>query len=47
MEQQVIANFRKLYTKALSRKRFEANSSSDVTQKDFWKSYFNIADAVS
>ena len=30
-DQQVIANFRKLYTKALFRKCFEATFSSDVT----------------
>ena len=37
-DQQVIANFKKLYTKARFRKCFEATSSSDVTQKDFLKS---------
>ena len=40
------ANFKKLYTKAQFRKRFEATSSSDVTLKDFWKSHINIADAI-
>ena len=44
MDQQVIAN--KKNTKALFRKCFEATSSSDVTLKDFWKSHFNIADAL-
>jgi hypothetical protein len=33
MDQQVIANFKKLYTKALFWKCFEANSSSDVTSE--------------
>ena len=42
----MIANFKKLYIKALFRKCFEATSSSDVTLKDIWKSHFNIADAV-
>ena len=46
MDQHMIANFKKLYTKALFRKCFEATSSSHVTLKDFWKSHFNIADAV-
>ena len=46
MDQQVITNFKKLCTKALFRKSFEANSSSDATLKDLWKSYFNIADAI-
>jgi len=46
MDQQVIANFKKLYIKALFRERFEATSSSDVILKDFWKSHINIADAV-
>ena len=45
-DQQVTANVKELYTKALFRKRFEATSSSDVTLKDFWKSHINIADAV-
>ena len=44
--QQVIANFKKLYNKALFRKCFEATSSSDVTLLDVWKSHFNIDDAV-
>ena len=45
-DQQVITNFKKLYTKALFQKCFEATSTSDVTLKDFWKSHFNIAGAV-
>ena len=46
MDQQVFANFKKLYNKALFRKWFEANSSSHVTLKDLWKSHFNLGDAV-
>jgi len=46
MDQQVIRNFKKHYTKALFRKCFEATSSSDVTLQNFWKSHFNITDAV-
>jgi len=41
-DQQVIANFKKLYTKALFQRWFEVTSEAELTLTDFWKDHFNI-----
>jgi len=42
MDQQVISNFKKLYTKALYQRCFEVTSDTELTLRDFWKRHFNI-----
>jgi len=42
MDQQVISNFKKLYTKALFQRCFEVTSDTELTLRDFWKNHFNI-----
>ncbi|GLV37474.1 hypothetical protein CBL_10560 [Carabus blaptoides fortunei] len=42
MDQQVISNFKKLYTKALFQRCFEVTSDTELTFRDFWKNHFNI-----
>ena len=42
MDQQVISNFKKLYTKALFQRCFEVTSDTELTLRDFWKHHFNI-----
>ena len=42
MDQQVISNFKKLYTKALFQRYFEVTSDTELTLRDFWKNHFNI-----
>jgi hypothetical protein len=42
MDQQVISNFKKLYTKALFQQCFHVTSNSDLTLREFWKDHFNI-----
>jgi len=42
MDQQVISNFKKLYTKALFQRCFEVTSEAELTLTDFWKDHFNI-----
>ena len=37
MDQQVISNFKKLYTKALFQRCFEVTSDTELTLRDFWK----------
>jgi hypothetical protein len=47
MDQEVIASFKKLYTRALFRRRFEAcQFSSMMTLKTFWKEKFDILEAI-
>lgn len=46
MNQQVIANFKKLYTKAVFKKCFDVTSDTELTLKEFWKSQFNILHSV-
>ncbi|UYV73520.1 hypothetical protein LAZ67_10003933 [Cordylochernes scorpioides] len=43
MDQQVISNFKKLYTKHLFRCCFEVTESTNLTLREFWKDHFNIA----
>ncbi|KAF6361685.1 hypothetical protein mRhiFer1_009915 [Rhinolophus ferrumequinum] len=42
MDQQVISNFKKLYTKALFQRCFEVTSDKELTLREFWKNHFNI-----
>ncbi|XP_016070266.1 PREDICTED: tigger transposable element-derived protein 1-like [Miniopterus natalensis] len=42
MDQQVISNFKKLYTKALFQRCFEVTSGANLTLREFWKEHFNI-----
>ncbi|GFQ69501.1 tigger transposable element-derived protein 1-like protein [Trichonephila clavata] len=47
MDQEVIAAFKKLCTRALFRRCFEAcQFSSTMTLKKFWKEKFNILEAI-
>ncbi|XP_039600021.1 tigger transposable element-derived protein 1-like [Polypterus senegalus] len=46
MDQQVIANFRKLYTKELFQKCFQMVSDTDLTLTEFWKKHYNILSCV-
>ncbi|GFR06789.1 tigger transposable element-derived protein 1 [Trichonephila clavata] len=43
MDQQVISNFKKLYTKHLFRRCFEVTETTNLTLREFWKDHFNIA----
>ncbi|KAF6372006.1 hypothetical protein mRhiFer1_009745 [Rhinolophus ferrumequinum] len=40
MDQQVISNFKKLYTKALFQRCFDVTSDTELTIREFWKSHF-------
>ncbi|XP_014778247.1 tigger transposable element-derived protein 1-like [Octopus bimaculoides] len=42
MDQQVISNFKKLFTKDLFRHCFEVTESTDLTLREFWKDHYNI-----
>ncbi|XP_067135000.1 tigger transposable element-derived protein 1-like [Centruroides vittatus] len=46
MDQQVISNFKKLYTKSLFRKCFEVTNDTRLTLKEFWKNHFHILNCV-
>ncbi|PNF38634.1 hypothetical protein B7P43_G02310 [Cryptotermes secundus] len=43
MDQQVISNFKKLYTKALFERCFEVTEGTNLTLREFWKYHFHIA----
>ncbi|GFR21934.1 tigger transposable element-derived protein 1 [Trichonephila clavata] len=43
MDQQVISNFKKLYTKHLFRRCFELTETTNLTLREFWKDLCNIA----
>ncbi|XP_051819444.1 activating transcription factor 7-interacting protein 2 isoform X2 [Antechinus flavipes] len=47
MDQQIISNFKKLYTKALFQKCFEVTSDTELTLREFWKDHFNILHCVT
>ena len=47
MDQQVISNFKKLYTKALFRKCFQVTNDTQLTLREFWKEHFNILTCVT
>lgn len=42
MDQQVISNFKKLFTKHLFHCCFEVMESTNLTLQDFWKGHYNI-----
>lgn len=42
MDQQVIANFKKLYTKHMFRRCFEVTDNTNLTLREFWKEHYNI-----
>ncbi|XP_064120810.1 tigger transposable element-derived protein 1-like [Macrobrachium nipponense] len=42
MDQQVIANFKKLFTKHLFRRCFEVTENTKLTLREFWKEHYNI-----
>ncbi|XP_068224266.1 tigger transposable element-derived protein 1-like, partial [Palaemon carinicauda] len=42
MDQQVISNFKKLYTKHLFKQCFNVTQSTNLTSREFWRSHFNI-----
>ncbi|XP_069179830.1 tigger transposable element-derived protein 1-like [Procambarus clarkii] len=46
MNQKIIANFKKLYERALFRKCFEVTEATNLTLKEFWKHHFNICSAL-
>ncbi|GFU35122.1 tigger transposable element-derived protein 1 [Nephila pilipes] len=43
MDQQVISNFKKLYSKHLFRRCFEVTATTNLTLREFWKDHFNTA----
>ncbi|XP_039623765.1 tigger transposable element-derived protein 1-like [Polypterus senegalus] len=47
MDQQVISNFKKLYTKALFQRCFEVTENTSLTFREFWKDHFNILNCLS
>ncbi|XP_068203820.1 tigger transposable element-derived protein 1-like [Palaemon carinicauda] len=42
MDQQVISNFKKLYTKYLFKKSFDGTNNTNLTLHEVWKDHFNI-----
>ncbi|XP_053643175.2 tigger transposable element-derived protein 1 [Cherax quadricarinatus] len=47
MDQQVISNFKKLYTKAMFQKCFEETSDTRLTLREFWEDHFSILICVN
>ncbi|XP_053648174.2 tigger transposable element-derived protein 1 [Cherax quadricarinatus] len=47
MDQQVISNFKKLYTKALFERCFVMTSETQLTLREFWRDHFNILNCVN
>ena len=47
MDQQVIANFKKLYTKHLFRRCFDVTENTNLTLREFWKEHFNIVSCLN
>ncbi|KAM4048885.1 tigger transposable element-derived protein 1-like [Anomaloglossus baeobatrachus] len=46
LDQQVISNFKKLYTKALFQQCFEMTEGTNLTLREFWKNHFNIVSCL-
>ncbi|XP_071977828.1 methionine aminopeptidase 1D, mitochondrial isoform X1 [Engystomops pustulosus] len=46
MDQHVISNFKKLYTKALFQQCFEVTEGTNLSLRDFWKNQFNIVNCL-
>ena len=42
MDQQVISNFKKLYTMHLFRRCFEVTENTNLTLREFWRDHYNI-----
>ncbi|GFT08073.1 tigger transposable element-derived protein 1 [Nephila pilipes] len=42
MDQQVISNFKKLFTKHLFKRCFEITENTNLTLREFWKNHYNI-----
>ncbi|XP_023238521.1 tigger transposable element-derived protein 1-like isoform X3 [Centruroides sculpturatus] len=42
IDQQVISNFKKLYTKAMFQRCFEMTNETELTLRDFWKDHYDI-----
>ena len=42
MDQQVIANFKKLFTKHVFRRCFDVTENTNLTFREFWKEHYNI-----
>ncbi|KAM6468469.1 uncharacterized protein PHA67_007400 [Liasis olivaceus] len=47
MDQQVICNFKKLYTKALFTRCFNVTEETSLTLKEFWKKHFNVLHCIN
>ncbi|XP_043545284.1 tigger transposable element-derived protein 1-like [Chiloscyllium plagiosum] len=47
MDQNVIANFKKLYTKALFARCFQVTNDTDLNLGQYWKDHFNILHCIS
>jgi len=46
MDQQVISNFKKLYTKHMFQRCFDASSFTSLTLREFWKDHYHILHAL-
>ncbi|XP_068180499.1 tigger transposable element-derived protein 1-like isoform X2 [Antennarius striatus] len=46
MDQELISNFKKLYTKHLFKRCFEITENTQLTLREFWKQHFNIVDCL-
>lgn len=46
MDQQVIASFKKLYTKALFTRCFHVTNDTDLSLREYWKDHFNVYHCV-
>nr|XP_053647227.1 tigger transposable element-derived protein 1-like isoform X3 [Cherax quadricarinatus] len=47
MDQQVISNFKKLYTKALFQRCFNVTFDTELTLREFWRNHFSILHCIS
>ncbi|XP_051783790.1 tigger transposable element-derived protein 1-like [Erpetoichthys calabaricus] len=47
MDQQVISNFKKLYTKGLFARCFNVTKETSLTLKEFWKNHFKIVHCIN
>ncbi|XP_070584367.1 tigger transposable element-derived protein 1-like [Erythrolamprus reginae] len=47
MDQQVIANLKKLYMKHLFRRCFDVTENTNLTLREFWKDHFNIVSCLN
>ncbi|KAJ7316273.1 hypothetical protein JRQ81_002435 [Phrynocephalus forsythii] len=46
MDQQVISNFKKLYTRELFRQYFERTNGTTLTLHEYWRDHFDIVSCV-